>query len=117
LELDGVYLGQDQVLGDVCGFAVAMETLGLFRPSVGAFAAGMAQSAPDAAVEHLRNREDFGHPLRRCTRSPTDLPVSRPNSKERGCWSITQHRKQMRKEQMHSRPRWRSCSQPRLRKL
>ena len=42
---------------------VAMETLDLFRPSVGAFAVGMAQAALDAAVEHTRRREAFGKPL------------------------------------------------------
>ena len=39
------------MLGDLDGgFAVAMDTLDLFRPSVGAFAVGMAQAALDAAV-------------------------------------------------------------------
>jgi acyl-CoA dehydrogenase len=52
------------VLGEVDrGFAVAMETLDLFRPSVGAFAVGMAQAALDAAVEHAARREAFGRPL------------------------------------------------------
>jgi alkylation response protein AidB-like acyl-CoA dehydrogenase len=49
------------VLGDVdAGFAVAMRTLDLFRPSVGAFAVGMAQAALDAALEHARTRQAFG---------------------------------------------------------
>ena len=42
------------MLGDVDdGFAVAMDTLDLFRPSVGAFAVGMAQAALDAAVAYI----------------------------------------------------------------
>jgi alkylation response protein AidB-like acyl-CoA dehydrogenase len=65
LELDGVELGEDQVLGEVdAGFRVAMRTLDLFRPSVGAFAVGMAQAALDAALEHAGDRRSFGKALR-----------------------------------------------------
>ncbi len=64
LDFDGVRVEADQVLGELDGgFAVAMDTLDLFRPSVGAFAVGMAQAALDAAVEHTREREAFGRPL------------------------------------------------------
>jgi alkylation response protein AidB-like acyl-CoA dehydrogenase len=64
LDFDGVRVGPEQVLGDLDGgFAVAMDTLDLFRPSVGAFAVGMAQAALDAAVAHTREREAFGRPL------------------------------------------------------
>ena len=52
------------MLGEVDGgFAVAMDTLDLFRPSVGAFAVGMAQAALDSAVAHTKEREAFGKPL------------------------------------------------------
>jgi alkylation response protein AidB-like acyl-CoA dehydrogenase len=65
LELDGVFVPDDHVLGDVDGgFRVAMQTLDLFRPSVGAFAVGMAQAALDAAVAHAGARHAFGRPLR-----------------------------------------------------
>lgn len=65
LELDGVFVGEDQVLGEVDrGFAVAMQTLDLFRPSVGAFAVGMAQAALDAATDHAAERTSMGKPLR-----------------------------------------------------
>jgi alkylation response protein AidB-like acyl-CoA dehydrogenase len=61
---DGVYVGADQVLGDVDhGFRVAMQTLDLFRPSVGAFALGMAEAALRIAVEHSRKRRAFGAPI------------------------------------------------------
>ena len=64
LIFDGVAVGEDAVLGEVdAGFRVAMRTLDLFRPSVGAFALGMAQAALDAAVEHATKREAFGQPL------------------------------------------------------
>ncbi|MDQ6848874.1 MAG: acyl-CoA dehydrogenase family protein [Actinomycetota bacterium] len=64
LVLDGVRVEGDAVLGEVdAGFAVAMRTLDLFRPSVGAFAVGMAQAALDATVEHVRTREVHGGPL------------------------------------------------------
>jgi alkylation response protein AidB-like acyl-CoA dehydrogenase len=64
LELDGVHLGATDVLGEVdAGFTVAMRTLDLFRPSVGAAAVGMAQAALDAALDHADRREAFGQPL------------------------------------------------------
>ncbi len=64
LVFDGVRVGPDDVLGEVdTGFGVAMRTLDLFRPSVGAFAVGMAQAALDATVRHVRQREAFGGPL------------------------------------------------------
>jgi acyl-CoA dehydrogenase len=64
LEFDGVRVEADQVLGDLDGgFAVAMDTLDLFRPSVGAFAVGMGQAALDAAVAYTQEREAFGKPL------------------------------------------------------
>ncbi|MGH8776026.1 MAG: acyl-CoA dehydrogenase family protein [Jiangellaceae bacterium] len=65
LVFDGVRVEPGELLGEVDrGFAVAMRTLDLFRPSVGAFAVGMAQAALDAAVAHGGEREAFGAPLR-----------------------------------------------------
>ena len=65
LVLDGAFVPDDQVLGEVDkGFGVAMRTLDLFRPSVGAFALGMAQAALDAAAQHAGERQAFGKPLR-----------------------------------------------------
>lgn len=62
---DGVPVTREDVLGEVDkGFGVAMRTLNLFRPSVGAFATGMAQAALDAAVQHAGTREAFGGTLR-----------------------------------------------------
>ncbi|MGY1438636.1 acyl-CoA dehydrogenase family protein [Streptomyces reniochalinae] len=46
------------------GFSVAMRTLNLFRPSVGAFAVGMAQAALDASLQHAAERPAFGGVLR-----------------------------------------------------
>ena len=64
LQFDGVSVGQEQMLGELDhGFAVAMETLDLFRPSVGAFAVGMAQAALEAAVSYAAERRAFGRPL------------------------------------------------------
>ena len=61
---DGVYAAPDQVLGSVDeGFKVAMGTLDLFRPSVGAFALGMAEAALSLAVEHAQSRTAFGEPI------------------------------------------------------
>lgn len=65
LFFDGVRVGAAELLGQRDrGFAVAMRTLDLFRPSVGAFAVGMARAALDAAVEHAGSRQAFGGPLK-----------------------------------------------------
>jgi alkylation response protein AidB-like acyl-CoA dehydrogenase len=65
LELKDVHVPDEQVLGEVDeGFRVAMLTLDLFRPSVGAFAVGMAQAALDASVTHAGTRHSMGKPLR-----------------------------------------------------
>ncbi|MEY9874991.1 acyl-CoA dehydrogenase [Streptacidiphilus sp. MAP12-33] len=65
LVFDGVPVGPEDLLGEVGGgFRVAMRTLDLFRPSVGAFAVGMAQAALDATVAHAGAREAFGGALR-----------------------------------------------------
>ena len=64
LTFDGVRVEQSDVLGEVdAGFKVAMRTLDLFRPSVGAFAVGMAQAALDCAVRWSTEREVHGGPL------------------------------------------------------
>ncbi len=64
LTFEGVPVAPDHLLGDVDGgFRVAMATLDLFRPSVGAFAVGMAQAALDAALDHAADREAFGRPI------------------------------------------------------
>jgi acyl-CoA dehydrogenase len=61
LHFDGVRVTSEDLLGEVGqGFAVAMRTLDLFRPSVGAFAVGMGQAALDASVAWARERELFG---------------------------------------------------------
>ncbi|MFD8980732.1 acyl-CoA dehydrogenase family protein [Streptomyces sp. NPDC059564] len=61
LSFDGVPVGREDVLGEPGqGFRVAMETLNLFRPSVGAFAVGMARAALDATLAHTAGRTAFG---------------------------------------------------------
>ncbi|MGW0332977.1 acyl-CoA dehydrogenase family protein [Streptomyces sp. NPDC003011] len=65
LAFDAVPVTADDVLGEVDrGFRVAMGTLNLFRPSVGAFAVGMAQAALDATLTHTARRDAFGGKLR-----------------------------------------------------
>ena len=61
LTFDAVPVRADELLGEPNrGFAVAMRTLDLFRPSVGAFAVGMAQAALDAACAYASSRTAFG---------------------------------------------------------
>ncbi|NUP18743.1 MAG: acyl-CoA dehydrogenase [Streptomyces sp.] len=65
LALDAVPVTADDVLGEPDhGFRVAMGTLNLFRPSVGAFAVGMAQAALDATLAHTAERDAFGGKLK-----------------------------------------------------
>jgi alkylation response protein AidB-like acyl-CoA dehydrogenase len=65
LELDGVAVSPESILGEADhGFKVAMRTLDLFRPSVGAFAVGMAQAALDAALTYAASRRAFDKELR-----------------------------------------------------
>jgi alkylation response protein AidB-like acyl-CoA dehydrogenase len=64
LIFDNVYVPGSHLLGELDGgMRVAMQTLDLFRPSVGAFSVGMGQAALDAAVEHAAHRRAFGRPL------------------------------------------------------
>ncbi|MET4642040.1 acyl-CoA dehydrogenase family protein [Streptomyces sp. NBC_01550] len=65
LTFDKVPVTPDDVLGEPDrGFRVAMNTLNLFRPSVGAFAVGMARAALDATLAHTAQRTAFGGPLK-----------------------------------------------------
>ncbi|MEW2586890.1 acyl-CoA dehydrogenase family protein [Streptomyces virginiae] len=64
LRFDGVPVGPQDLLGEPGrGFRVAMDTLNLFRPSVGAFAVGMARAALDATLAHTAGRTAFGGTL------------------------------------------------------
>ncbi|WP_217211550.1 acyl-CoA dehydrogenase family protein [Streptomyces sp. AC550_RSS872] len=65
LDFEAVPVTADDVLGEPDrGFRVAMGTLNLFRPSVGAFAVGMAQAALDATLAHTARRDAFGGKLK-----------------------------------------------------
>ncbi|MCX5203594.1 acyl-CoA dehydrogenase [Streptomyces sp. NBC_00237] len=65
LAFDRVHVTRADVIGvPDKGFRVAMDTLNLFRPSVGAFAVGMAQAALDATLAHTASRTAFGGPLK-----------------------------------------------------
>ncbi|OKK22695.1 acyl-CoA dehydrogenase [Streptomyces sp. CB00455] len=64
LAFDGVRVGTEDLLGEAGrGFRVAMDTLNLFRPSVGAFAVGMARAALDATLAYTAQRAAFGGKL------------------------------------------------------
>jgi acyl-CoA dehydrogenase len=65
LTFDDVAVGPEHVLGEPgAGFRVAMGTLDLFRPSVGAFAIGMARTALELTAAYALGRETFGKPLK-----------------------------------------------------
>ncbi len=65
LVFEDVYVPRESVLGAVDGgMGVAMRTLDMFRPSVGAFAIGMARAALELAVAHAAERHVFGRPLK-----------------------------------------------------
>lgn len=64
LTFDAVPVPRSQMIGDPGqGFEVAMRTLDLFRPSVGAFAIGMAEAARNLALGHAQDRKAFGRPI------------------------------------------------------
>ncbi len=55
---------KDRLLGrEGMGFIIAMRTLDLSRPGVGAQAVGLAQSAMEMALSHTRRRIQFGQPV------------------------------------------------------
>ncbi|HYJ87271.1 MAG TPA: acyl-CoA dehydrogenase [Pyrinomonadaceae bacterium] len=54
---------EDMVGGEGDGFLLAMRTLDMFRPSVGAAACGLARRALDEAVAYSKNRKQFGRVL------------------------------------------------------
>lgn len=65
LTFNDVRVSASHVLGEPgAGFRVAMRTLDLFRPSVGAFAIGMARTALSLATDYALVRRTFGKPLR-----------------------------------------------------
>ena len=65
LTFDGVPVHREELHGEADrGFVVAMRTLDKFRPSVGAFAVGMAQAALEAACTYAASRTAFGGPLK-----------------------------------------------------
>jgi len=64
LRFDGCRLPQSALIGAAGdGFRIAMATLDVFRPTVGAAALGFARRALDEAVEVCRGRQRFGGAL------------------------------------------------------
>jgi acyl-CoA dehydrogenase len=64
LRFDGCRLPASALIGAAGdGFRIAMGTLDVFRPTVGAAALGFARRALDEAVAVCRSRERFGAPL------------------------------------------------------
>jgi acyl-CoA dehydrogenase len=64
LRYDDLFVPKENLLGQVGGgFKIAMQTLELFRVSVGAAALGIGQAALGAALAHTRKRKQFGQPL------------------------------------------------------
>jgi acyl-CoA dehydrogenase len=51
---------EDRVGAEGQGFALAMQTMDMFRASVGAAACGMARRALDEALHHAKARRQFG---------------------------------------------------------
>jgi len=61
IEFDGVRVpAEDRVGEEGQGFRLAMQTMDMFRASVGAAACGMARRALDEAVRHAKTRRQFG---------------------------------------------------------
>src|SRR3989339_475332 len=57
-------INKEQILGkEGMGFIVAMKTLDMTRPGIGAQAVGIAQGALDEAVKYAKERIQFGRPI------------------------------------------------------
>jgi len=64
LRFEQVRVPAENLLGqEGQGFKIAMSTLDVFRPTVGAAALGFARRALDESVKHVRERRLFGAPL------------------------------------------------------
>ena len=64
LKFDGCRVPKSHLLGEPGqGFKIAMATLDVFRPTVGAAALGFARRALDEALERAANRYLFGAPM------------------------------------------------------
>jgi acyl-CoA dehydrogenase len=64
LELAGCRVPGGALIGEAGrGLRVALATLDVFRPTVGAAALGLARRALDEALAHVARREVFGQPL------------------------------------------------------
>lgn len=64
LRYEDVFIPQDNLLGQAgAGYKIAMQTLELFRVSVGAAALSIGQAAFEAALAYTRTRRQFGQPL------------------------------------------------------
>jgi acyl-CoA dehydrogenase len=64
VRFDGCRVPADQVVGEAgAGLRVALATLDLFRPTVGAAALGLARRAMEEACAWAGEREVFGRPL------------------------------------------------------
>ena len=117
LTFDGVFVPRSAVLGEPDrGFKVAMRTLDLFRPSVGAFAVGLARSALDEAVRHTRARPAYGATLadlQAVAHKLADMAVAvRPPTS----WSATPRRPTTPvPATLRCGRRWPNCSPPRWR--
>lgn len=62
--LDNVRVPADHLMGgEGKGFTIAMKTLDLARPAVGAMAAGVAQRCIDESVAYTKQRVTFGRPV------------------------------------------------------
>lgn len=64
LYFEDVRVPKDNLIGkEGDGFKLAMKTLDMARPSVGAISLGIAQAAFEAAVEYSKGRIQFGKPI------------------------------------------------------
>ena len=114
LTFDGVPVAPEQVLGEPgAGFRVAMRTLDLFRPSVGAFAIGMARAALDLATAHALTRRTFGRRWPSTRRSRIAWPSCTPAPRPRGCSCTGPPPPTTPALPTRRSPRWPSCWPPR----
>jgi acyl-CoA dehydrogenase len=73
------------------GFKIAMTTLDMFRPTVGAAACGLAWRALEEAISYAKRRIQFGRPIAEFQATQMKLAEMATDLTPQDCWFIALH--------------------------